>query len=124
MIAKSKSVVGHLVRVLGVSTSGYILDNSLSKFITDPYVSVCFLSFFVILISSSYINLAIAFKSECQNNVYRHIILACRHKGKWGAIGLSRKEDLMYKPMGFASLGDLIKDFLDSYVRSAYFLKG
>lgn len=28
----------------------------------------------------------------------------------------------MYKPMRFASLGDLIKDFLDSYNRSACFL--
>jgi tubulinyl-Tyr carboxypeptidase len=47
---------------------------------------------------------------------HRHIVLAVRHEGKWGAMGLSRRSCLMKKPMEFDSLTDLIRNFDYSYV--------
>ncbi len=41
----------------------------------------------------------------------RHIVLAVRHvpTGQWGALGISRRHDLMYKELGTAtSLADLM----------------
>ncbi len=42
----------------------------------------------------------VSFKSKFGGKVYRHIILAVHHipSDKYGAIGLSRKADLMYVP--------------------------
>lgn len=47
----------------------------------------------------------------------RHIVLAVRHPGTglWGAIGLSRRAELMDKPLKFASLADLMADYVASY---------
>jgi hypothetical protein len=59
----------------------------------------------------------LAFKSECNKIEYRHIVLVCRCNSIWGALGLSRKPDLMYKPLIFNSLMDLIKNYIDSYHR-------
>eukprot|EP00873_Tetraselmis_striata_P010908 jgi/Tetstr1/431172/TSEL_020884.t1 len=61
--------------------------------------------------------MALRFKTTAGGNVYRHIVLAMRHRpsGKWGAIGLSRRQELMYKPMGYASLADLVTDYKESY---------
>lgn len=47
----------------------------------------------------SLLTLAISFKSECFGNIYRHIVLAVRSGDRWGCIGLSRKFDLMNKPL-------------------------
>eukprot|EP00741_Cyanophora_paradoxa_P019965 tig00021179_g19269.t1 len=57
----------------------------------------------------------IGFKSSIDGQVYRHIVLAIKHDGKWGAMGLSRRRDLMYKEIAFKSLGDLLLDFKNSY---------
>lgn len=57
----------------------------------------------------------LAFKSEFNKNEYRHIVLVCKFNSSWGALGLSRKPDLMYKPLIFSSLMDLIRNFIDSY---------
>ena len=35
--------------------------------------------------------------------------------GKWGAIGLSRKNTLMYKPLKFETLGNLLTDYKNAY---------
>lgn len=57
----------------------------------------------------------VAFKSEFKKNEYRHIVLVCRSNSSWGALGLSRKSDLMYKPLIFKSLMDLVKNYIDAY---------
>jgi len=66
------------------------------------------------------IRIPISFKSECDGNVYRHIILAIyAHNGKkvdkesasvdsgwrWGAMGISRRKTLMFKEMKYPTLG-------------------
>jgi hypothetical protein len=43
----------------------------------------------------------LAFKSTCEGNTYRHIVLIIKHKDKYGAVGLSRRSDLMDKPLSF-----------------------
>ena len=69
-------------------------------------------------LSSSITNLdriPLAFKSEYNKSEYRHIVLVCKSNTHWGALGLSRKPDLMYKPLIFPTLMDLIKSFIDAY---------
>ena len=39
---------------------------------------------------------------------YYHVVLGVLYKGKFGAIGLSRKSSLMDKPVTFSSLFDLL----------------
>jgi hypothetical protein len=43
----------------------------------------------------------LAFKSLCDGRIYRHIVLVIKHNEKWGALGLSRRNDLMDKSIGF-----------------------
>lgn len=59
--------------------------------------------------------LPIIFNSEISGHRYGHIVLAVRYSGKIGAIGLSRRADLMFKAWGFDTLSDLILDYKQSY---------
>lgn len=43
----------------------------------------------------------ISFKTQFNGNIHRHVVLGVYHAGKYGAIGMSRRDDLMYKPMHF-----------------------
>lgn len=61
--------------------------------------------------------LPIIFNSEINGHKYGHIVLAVRFNGKLGAIGLSRRPDLMFKSWGFNTLCDLILDYKESYER-------
>jgi len=47
----------------------------------------------------------------------RHIVLAVRHPetGRWGALGLSRRVELMDKPLIYSSLADLLAAYVASY---------
>lgn len=65
----------------------------------------------------------IRFKSQFGNTVHRHIVLGIYHNSSYGAVGLSRRKTLMYKPLTFKSLGDLILDFKDSYAACCHKLK-
>lgn len=65
----------------------------------------------------------ISFKSTFMGNVYRHVVLGVYHGGRYGAIGMSRREDLMYKPLEFKSLSDLVFDFEKCYTRYWHELK-
>jgi hypothetical protein len=57
----------------------------------------------------------LSFKSECKNNIYRHIVLVVKSGGKYGALGLSRRSDLMSKPLVYGSLLELIQEFKAAY---------
>ena len=59
--------------------------------------------------------LPIIFNSEISGHRYGHIVLAVRYSGKLGAIGLSRRADLMFKSWGFDTLSDLILNYKQSY---------
>lgn len=43
----------------------------------------------------------LSFKTICQGHVHRHVVLGVYYSGRYGAIGMSRREDLMYKPLEF-----------------------
>lgn len=53
---------------------------------------------------------------DARGSTHRHIVLAVRHEGNWGAIGISRRENLMDKKIEFKTLADLLRDFKLSYV--------
>ncbi|KAJ3063297.1 Tubulinyl-Tyr carboxypeptidase 1 [Podochytrium sp. JEL0797] len=59
---------------------------------------------------------ALSFKSKCKGEVYRHIVLVVKYRDLYGALGLSRRSDLMYKPLEFESMESLIGDFKKAYV--------
>jgi tubulinyl-Tyr carboxypeptidase len=43
----------------------------------------------------------LSFKSRVKKEIYRHIVLIVRYNDMFGALGLSRRNDLMYKPLVF-----------------------
>ena len=45
----------------------------------------------------------------------RHIVLAIYYNGRFGALGLSRRDTLMYKELKHETLYDLLKEFVKSY---------
>lgn len=61
----------------------------------------------------------LSFKSRLStknsSNIHRHIVLAIRYNGKWGAIGLSRRQNLMWKDLVFDSLYSLVMNYKSSY---------
>lgn len=60
----------------------------------------------------------LSFKSRLMKDgtaVFRHIVLVLRYQGKWGAMGISRRQNLMGKELRFNSLYDLVKEFQESY---------
>lgn len=59
----------------------------------------------------------ISFKSFYKGNVYRHVVLGVFHGSGYGAIGMSRRQDLMYKPLGYKRLSDLVFDFEKCYIK-------
>ncbi|KAJ3258697.1 Tubulinyl-Tyr carboxypeptidase 1 [Chytriomyces hyalinus] len=58
---------------------------------------------------------ALSFKTRCEGSVYRHIVLAIKYKGKFGALGLSRRRDLMDKSVSFETLADLVEEYRKCY---------
>lgn len=58
----------------------------------------------------------LSFKTKfLRGTVHRHIVLAVRHEGKWGALGISRRPTLMNKDLQFTTLADLVEDYRQSY---------
>jgi len=57
----------------------------------------------------------ISFKTLFEGGVFRHVVLAVYHNGKYGALGMSRRKDLMYKPLKFESLSFLVRNFVSCY---------
>jgi hypothetical protein len=64
-----------------------------------------------------------SFTSVCNGRTHRHIVLIVKQNGKWGCLGLSRKSDLMYKPVMYSTLSDLVKEFADAYARNQHWLE-
>ncbi|KXZ49816.1 hypothetical protein GPECTOR_19g267 [Gonium pectorale] len=63
--------------------------------------------------------LPLAFKSTVQGQTYRHIVLVVYHapSRKWGALGLSRRPELMDKDLVYDSLADLVSEYKAAYER-------
>jgi hypothetical protein len=74
--------------------------------------------FLAIVLSSQYeqaMRIPLCFESKCDGFTHLHIVLAVYYCGKWGSLGISRRECLMFKPLAFNSLWSLIEEFRKSY---------
>ncbi|XP_039259026.2 tubulinyl-Tyr carboxypeptidase 1-like isoform X1 [Styela clava] len=65
----------------------------------------------------------IGFKSIFDGNRYYHIVLGLYYNGKFGAMGISRRKDLMDKPLVFRSLNELIQNYNAAYANYGHNLK-
>ena len=65
----------------------------------------------------------ISFKTHFSGNYFRHIVLGVNFGGRYGALGISRREELMYKAPVFRTLSELIFDFEEAYRRCWHTLK-
>ncbi|PNH05301.1 Vasohibin-2 [Tetrabaena socialis] len=91
--------------VLGPSTSATMVAVFLGTLLTAGWADVD--------------RLPLAFKSTVQGQTYRHIVLLVHHvpTRKWGALGLSRRPELMDKDLVYDSLADVVSDYKASYER-------
>jgi hypothetical protein len=80
-------------------------------------VEAVFIALFLTSPLKSVVRIPISFKSRHAGNSHRHIVLAVFDKSSnmWGALGLSRRTCLMYKPLTFNTLSDLLHEFEQSY---------
>ncbi|XP_075719435.1 tubulinyl-Tyr carboxypeptidase 2 isoform X4 [Rhinoderma darwinii] len=65
----------------------------------------------------------ISFKTQFSGNFFHHVVLGIHHNGRYGTLGMSRRSDLMDKPMTFKTLSELIFDFEDSYKKYSHTVK-
>ena len=65
----------------------------------------------------------IGFKSVFNCHRYYHVVLGIYYNGSFGALGLSRREDLMDKPLKFKSLFEMICDYQCAYSNYTHELK-
>eukprot|EP00761_Pharyngomonas_kirbyi_P010264 gb/GECH01010283.1/.p1 GENE.gb/GECH01010283.1/~~gb/GECH01010283.1/.p1 ORF type:complete len:299 (+),score=52.23 gb/GECH01010283.1/:1-897(+) len=94
--------------------------------IDDPYPIRCVEGAFLALyLTQSFPRLdriPVCFRSVVSHHSYRHVVLAVRHGDRFGSVGLSRKEELYYKPLVFQTLSDLIADFKAAYEKNGHVL--
>ena len=98
----------------------YRIARTAKEIIANPLPIKCieavFMGVYLTNDMKSAFRMPIAFRSNVEGHFFEHIVLGIRSStGKWGAIGLSRKDTLMYKPLTFKSLGDLLNDYKKSY---------
>ena len=65
----------------------------------------------------------IGFKTQVNAAWLSHVVLGIYYNGKFGALGLSRRDDLMYKPLKFKTLYDLIENYKTCYNKYFHVLK-
>ncbi|CAM5122592.1 unnamed protein product [Eretmochelys imbricata] len=65
----------------------------------------------------------ISFKTHFSGNYFRHIVLGVNFGGRYGALGISRREELMYKAPTFRTLSELIFNYEEAYHRCWHVLK-
>lgn len=65
----------------------------------------------------------ISFKSRFQTNVHRHVVLGLSYGSNYGALGMSRRKELMDKPVSFQSLGQLVLEYKEAYEKCHHSLK-
>ncbi|KAM4771540.1 tubulinyl-Tyr carboxypeptidase 2 isoform 1-T1 [Rhinophrynus dorsalis] len=65
----------------------------------------------------------ISFKTQFSGNFFHHVVLGIHCNGHYGTLGMSRRSDLMDKPLTFRTLSELIFDFEDSYKKYSHSVK-
>jgi hypothetical protein len=88
---------------------------------TESLPIKCFEAFLVALyLTTGIIGLDrfnISFKTRFNSVIYRHVILGVKYGQIYGALGMSRRNDLSYKPLNgkYDRLSTLINDFICAY---------
>ncbi|KAI9140857.1 Vasohibin-domain-containing protein [Paraphysoderma sedebokerense] len=72
------------------------------------------------LANESHMDRAESVENRKNKNIFRHIVMAVRIGDRWGALGLSRRQDLMNKDATFESLTELLKDYERCYDRNKH----
>lgn len=57
----------------------------------------------------------LSFQSQFSGNHFHHIVLGVHSGGRFGALGISRREDLMFKPLELRTLMDLVQEYDGAY---------
>ncbi|XP_030786089.1 tubulinyl-Tyr carboxypeptidase 1 isoform X1 [Rhinopithecus roxellana] len=113
--------------ILGISLGHIALNGShvLSSPHSEPLQgrAVCFSSLYLTNSMPTLERFPISFKTYFSGNYFRHIVLGVNFAGRYGALGMSRREDLMYKPPAFRTLSELVLDFEAAYGRCWHVLK-
>ncbi|KAK1170669.1 tubulinyl-Tyr carboxypeptidase 2-like [Acipenser oxyrinchus oxyrinchus] len=65
----------------------------------------------------------ISFKTQFSGNYFHHVVLGVYCNGRYGSLGMSRRPDLMDKPLAFRTLSELIFEFEDSYRKYLHTVK-
>uniref|UniRef100_A0A3P8Z8X5 Vasohibin 2 n=1 Tax=Esox lucius TaxID=8010 RepID=A0A3P8Z8X5_ESOLU len=65
----------------------------------------------------------ISFKTQFSGNHFHHVVLGVYCNGRYGTLGMSRRQDLMDKALTFRTLSELVLEFEDSYRRYQHTLK-
>ncbi|MBN3297576.1 VASH2 protein, partial [Amia calva] len=65
----------------------------------------------------------ISFKTQFSGNYFHHVVLGVYCNGRYGTVGMSRRADLMDKPLAFRTLSELVFEFEDSYRRYLHTVK-
>uniref|UniRef100_A0A8C5TD32 Vasohibin 2 n=1 Tax=Malurus cyaneus samueli TaxID=2593467 RepID=A0A8C5TD32_9PASS len=65
----------------------------------------------------------ISFKTHFSGNCFHHVVLGIYCNGRYGSLGMSRRSDLMDKPLTYRTLSDLIFEFEDSYKKYLHSVK-
>ncbi|XP_035630823.1 tubulinyl-Tyr carboxypeptidase 2-like [Oncorhynchus keta] len=65
----------------------------------------------------------ISFKTQFSGNHFHHVVLGVYCNGRYGTLGMSRRQDLMDKALTFRTLSELVMEFEDSYRRYQHTLK-
>lgn len=79
-------------------------------------VEAVFLGTYLTAGMSDLVRIPISFKTKfIHGSIHRHIVLAIRYQGKWGAVGISRRNNLMNKDITFSSLSELVQEYKKSY---------
>lgn len=65
----------------------------------------------------------ISFKTQFSGHCFHHVVLGVYCNGRYGSLGMSRRQDLMDKPLTHRTLGELVAEFESSYKRYQHTLK-
>ncbi|GAQ90315.1 hypothetical protein KFL_006260010 [Klebsormidium nitens] len=90
------------------------------QIIRDALPIKCVEAVFLALLLTSGLDIdriPLGFKTAVDGQEFRHIVLVVRNGGRYGALGISRRKELMFKDLVFNSLAAIVTDFKQSYER-------
>ncbi|CAF0723962.1 unnamed protein product [Adineta ricciae] len=108
---------------LNPTRSIYGLMDTTRQMMTESLPIKCFEAFLIgLYLTTGIIGLDrfnISFKTRFNSIIYRHVVLGVKYQQFYGALGISRREDLAYKSLDgkYEHFSELIDDFICAYKR-------